>query len=1155
MKEKLVRCILLAILETVFLLMLSCASATILTIPAEVDVIGEEAFYGDTNLDEVVLPEGIRTIGPRAFSRSTVRRINLPDSLESIAEDAFDEDSNVVVTATAGTYAYQWADSRGFIYHGSPAEDFVFEAIDGKNCRITGYTGNGGALFIPTTNPDGLTVSEIDSSAFENCTVITELTIPSTVNSIGEYAFDGCTGITKLVLPEVIELGDCSFRGLSSLTELTIPVDIDTYLPFPDVDSVRTIHYLAGATGVMKDWGSYHEENAYHLKMEYFCRANLESVDFEEGITHIGNYAFYDYDSNTQKNDYALTNVTLPSTLTSIGSDAFSNLEGLTSIELPAGLVSLGIYCFEGSGLTSVTVPAGITEIPICCFHSCTDLKTIELPDGLLSINDNAFSNCSLLEALPVSETGNLSAIGHSAFQNCVSITELTIPSTVNSIGEYAFDGCTGITKLVLPEVIELGDCSFRGLSSLTELTIPVDADTYLTFPEVTTVQTIHYLKGRSGVMADWGSYHEENAYHLKMEYFCRTNLTTIEFEEGITHIGNYAFYNYDDSTKGNDYAIKRITLPATLMSIGHDAFWDLDRMVFLLLPDRCTEIGAYNFVDCENLTVTIGRLNTDAILYCQINGVRYAIGGPLTVRVYQGYHEQLHNDMEDELFLYVIGSANGGVKPYRYRLTVKVNNEVVSDTGWQDNCWAYLPVPETEAFSVRAEVTDAMGNYASSDDVPGEGQETGEKSQKQLMFEAFAALTNEAPTPDSLSGTFFNNNQPETQWLINLAADILHADLSVFQTQTNKLAYLFKIAFDAAANGNALKQANIGSLPDAVKQLLNLNAATDDSYYSAIESLCNQSGTLASYKEGLKDLVRDFKSMKVDTDEMRSSLAQMGVPSDRLDEVSTGLELTGIISVIKDVASNGAFAINSFVDVINQVYLLNAMDMKELNVIATIYMDSDDLTVNLAGQRLKDIIEAETYEERVLLVAGGTLSNLAIDRILDMFSLTDGHPVFKIVYFGVDYFLGSGHYTQYMSELEWACDTLIPAYNHFTSLYEDFVHGATDTRFELLMNRYVTYLELAASVEEAYVNVCKLLPPELTPDYAVEAAKFSSQKADKLRNLADSVRTAKSYWKLNDYSAMIVWFRDCVEIQRQVKIYDPHYGISSGGGGGGGGW
>ena len=84
------------------------ALAGTLILPSRLSAIEESAFEGDWSLDQVALPEGVETIGERAFADSSLAGINLPDSLTRIAPDAFDETSNVDFDVHEGTYAYDW---------------------------------------------------------------------------------------------------------------------------------------------------------------------------------------------------------------------------------------------------------------------------------------------------------------------------------------------------------------------------------------------------------------------------------------------------------------------------------------------------------------------------------------------------------------------------------------------------------------------------------------------------------------------------------------------------------------------------------------------------------------------------------------------------------------------------------------------------------------------------------------------------------------------------------------------------------------------------------------------------------------------------------------------------------------------------------------
>ena len=102
---------LLAVLCVVFLISSACA----LTIPGDRGTVEARAYYGDRSLSDVIMEEGIVSIGSKAFANSSLREIALPASLVSIADDAFEGCSLDAVHAEKGTYAYQWMREKGYI--------------------------------------------------------------------------------------------------------------------------------------------------------------------------------------------------------------------------------------------------------------------------------------------------------------------------------------------------------------------------------------------------------------------------------------------------------------------------------------------------------------------------------------------------------------------------------------------------------------------------------------------------------------------------------------------------------------------------------------------------------------------------------------------------------------------------------------------------------------------------------------------------------------------------------------------------------------------------------------------------------------------------------------------------------------------------------
>ena len=147
----------------------------------------------------------------------------------------------------------------------------------------------------------------------------------------------------------------------------------------------------------------------------------IENIIIADGVTSIGDWAFYDCssltsieipDSVTSIGDGAfcscssLTSITIPDSVTSIGSSAFAECSSLESIEIPDSVTSIGDWAFNDcDSLTSIEIPDSVTFIGNCAFYHCTSLESIEIPDSVTSIGYSAFSHCSSLETINFSGT------------------------------------------------------------------------------------------------------------------------------------------------------------------------------------------------------------------------------------------------------------------------------------------------------------------------------------------------------------------------------------------------------------------------------------------------------------------------------------------------------------------------------------------------------------------------------------------------------------------------------------------------------------------------------------------------------------------------------------------------------------------------------
>lgn len=212
----------------------------------------------------------------------------------------------------------------------------------------------------------------------------------------------------------------------------------------------------------------------------YIYSQDIQSVEIEDGVTSIGDYAFGSVtnvqvielpDSITKIGDYAfyrsnLVEIEIPAGVTEIGMYAFASCYDLAHVKICGNPTTIGERVFENCDkLTEVELSDIYTKIGTMMFFSCDGLVSIELPESLTEIGQQALSYCSKLEEVTIpanvvmkpyafySNTGlkkvtienGVVAIPYGAFYLCSALEEIRIPKSVTSIGNIAIDGTTTI--------------------------------------------------------------------------------------------------------------------------------------------------------------------------------------------------------------------------------------------------------------------------------------------------------------------------------------------------------------------------------------------------------------------------------------------------------------------------------------------------------------------------------------------------------------------------------------------------------------------------------------------------------------------------------------------------------------------------------------
>ena len=581
-----------------------CTGLTTVTIPATCLHVGDYVFNGCTSITTTTIAEGVKYVGNYAFFNcSNLQEIVIPDSCEFLGQGAFYNCSKMS-SATIGITV--------------PAiNDYTF-----MNCSSM------------QTVVVGLSVTTIGDYAFKNCSSITRITTRTGVVSIGDGAFMNCTAITRATLAATItDIGSYAFYGCSALTSITIPrlVTIIRESTFEGCSALATASYN-GTVETIED--------------RAFFGTAISAFNYKEGLSKLGSASFA---------DTSLTNVTLPDSLTLIGQHVFDHCQLLT-VSMPScvkldancnrvfedngaemiitirfvndpvlddyllyqsgakqvlideGITTIGNYTFARNSFEAIELPISLTDIGNYAFYLCENVSTIRVPQNVVTIGQYAFAKNFAMtdiympdslqsigqyalwkvededvhEFLTLTVYYNLGTICDSLFQaqhmqyvvvddsvkvicnsvfaNCPNLKTVRIGDSVETIGNGNFANCPKLETVSVPDVVHaFGQNNFLNDNSVTLRIRPVD-----------------YVI-------------DDNVYNDNLLF-----VTTVIIEDGITTIGQYAFYN--------DTSVLVLSVPNTVNYIGAYAFYNCNSIKEINIPVGVGAIYSHTFFGCASL-------------------------------------------------------------------------------------------------------------------------------------------------------------------------------------------------------------------------------------------------------------------------------------------------------------------------------------------------------------------------------------------------------------------------------------------------------------------------------------------------------------------------------------------------------------------------
>ena len=666
--------------------------------------IGNYAFYGFSGLTSVTIPETVTQIGAGAFSQTGLTSVAIPDSVVSIGSAAFSGTGLTSVHIPDSVLHIEFT-----AFHDCP--DLAFLCSTTTNGEAKQYADDSHIPFVLCYDQQGNS------------------------NACGDH------------LTWSIENGVLTISGAGEMYDFGNPYDTENSLRPPWADELYDEVVIGyGVTSIGSD---------------AFNSAGLES-----SLTSIGDEAFLFCES--------LSGVVIPNSVTTIGERAFLQCTGMSTLTLGSGVTEIKIGAFAScSSLTSLVIPDNVEIIGISAFGGCSGLTSLTIGSGVTSIGATAFEGCEALTEInynvpnladltdehglfafgspvntPVTVTfgdnvrhvpaylfdryepdygpqittvyfGNaLTSVGHDAFYNCTTITDvnyggtqqqwnaITIGSnndplqnatknfvvsgtcyenltwvfdpytrtlTISGTGEikespWASYGSSMKTLVVNSGVTGICDFAFSGCTGLTNVTLP---DSVASIGDHAFNDTAYYKdqsNWQNGVLYINNHVIKANQFHANGAYVIRPGTKTIAYSAfyGCSGLTSVTIPNSVTSICDNAFmacvGLTELTIPDGVTSIRRAAFSLCRGLTSVTIPDGVTSIGELAFSRCTGLTsVTI----PDSVTSID-RGVFYYCGALADV-YFDGTQQQWNGitisaDMNDPLFAATIHCSDGTI-------------------------------------------------------------------------------------------------------------------------------------------------------------------------------------------------------------------------------------------------------------------------------------------------------------------------------------------------------------------------------------------------------------------------------------------------------------------------------------------------------------
>lgn len=422
-----------------------CAALEEITIPDGVEAIGESAFFGCKALLEVNIPDGVKSIGEGSFEGcDELEAVYMTDSVEEIGDWAFSGCEFVELICPEDCTAWEYAEDNDI----SVCPDDSERKSKKSRVKIP-FKSDSEAPFAYCSY-----AHEDRDAVFPIITKLHNMGYSLRYDELSRSDadcrkdIDDCTFFIAFLTPSYIDgkaVGELRYaekekRILYWLSECGLPDDIAQ-----QQDSIQGLCA----------WSHSADDLLAMLARELDkrkCRGHFKPVipDFDYSVTDDG------ITLTKYKGSGGAVEI-LPEyfgqKVVALGEMLFDECETLTYVSIPKTVCTIGEYAFSGCrNLEEAEIPHGVERIERNTFANCHRLRKITLPDSVTYIGKSAFTACDALFEIAI--PGSVKSIEPWAFSACSALKSVTVPEGVGSVGENAFAGCKALTEVTLPDSV-----------------------------------------------------------------------------------------------------------------------------------------------------------------------------------------------------------------------------------------------------------------------------------------------------------------------------------------------------------------------------------------------------------------------------------------------------------------------------------------------------------------------------------------------------------------------------------------------------------------------------------------------------------------------------------------------------------------------------